>query len=105
MLLQAAVAVVLHKTGAGADIPLGTPVAGRSESALDQLVGFFINIVVLRNDLSGDPTLREVLARARDTALGAYANQDLPFDRVVDAMTADAVVGAQSAVLGCRACA
>ena len=86
MLLQAAVAVVLHKTGAGADIPLGTPVAGRSESALDQLVGFFINIVVLRNDLSGDPTLREVLARARDTALGAYANQDLPFDRVVDAL-------------------
>lgn len=86
MVLQAAVAVVLQKAGAGDDIPLGTPVAGRSESVLDQLVGFFINIVVLRNDLSGDPTLREVLSRARDTALEAYANQDLPFDRVVDAI-------------------
>lgn len=86
MLLQAAVAVVLHKAGAGRDIPIGAPIAGRSESALDQLVGFFINIVVMRNDLAGNPTLREVLSRARDTALGAYAHQDLPFDRVVDAL-------------------
>lgn len=84
MLLQAAVAVVLHKAGGGADIPLGTPMAGRPEADLDPLIGFFVNILVLRNDLSGNPTLREVLSRARDTALGAYAHQDLPFDRVVD---------------------
>ena len=87
MLLQAAVAVVLHKAGGGRDIPIGTPVAGRSEPELDQLVGFFINILVLRNDLSGNPTLREVLGRARDMALGAYAHQDLPFDQVVDAVS------------------
>ncbi|MCV7039735.1 non-ribosomal peptide synthetase [Mycolicibacterium moriokaense] len=86
MLLQSAVAVALHKAGEGTDIPLGTPVAGRTEAALDQLVGFFINIVVLRNDLSGNPSLRDVLKAARDTALEAYANQDLPFDHVVDAV-------------------
>ncbi|MGA9491149.1 MAG: amino acid adenylation domain-containing protein, partial [Mycobacterium sp.] len=87
MALQAAVAVVLHKAGSGADIPLGTPVAGRTEAELDQLIGFFVNILVLRNDLSGNPTLREVLTRARETALAAYAHQDLPFDRVVDSVS------------------
>ena len=87
MLLQAAVAVALHKAGEGVDIPLGTPVAGRTEPELDQLIGFFINIVVLRNDLAGNPTLREVLRRAREMALAAYKHQDLPFDRVVDAVS------------------
>ncbi|OYN81208.1 non-ribosomal peptide synthetase [Mycolicibacterium sphagni] len=86
MLLQTAVAVVLSKAGGGQDIPLGTPVAGRTDTELDSLVGFFVNILVLRNDLSGNPTLRETLVRARDMALAAYANQDLPFDRVVDAV-------------------
>jgi mycobactin peptide synthetase MbtE len=87
MALQAAVAVVLHKAGSGVDIPLGTPVAGRSEAELDQLIGFFVNILVLRNDLRGNPTLRDVLTRSRKTALAAYANQDLPFDRVVDSVS------------------
>ncbi|MBO0864853.1 MAG: amino acid adenylation domain-containing protein, partial [Mycobacterium sp.] len=87
MLLQSAVAVVLHKAGGGVDIPLGTPIAARDEPNLDRLIGFFINILVLRNDLHGNPTLREVLSRARDTALGAYAHQDLPFERVVDAVS------------------
>ena len=87
MLLQTAVAVVLHKAGGGVDIPLGTPVAGRSEAELDQLIGFFVNILVLRNDLGGNPTLRELLTRARETALAAYAHQDLPFDRVVDSVS------------------
>jgi mycobactin peptide synthetase MbtE len=86
MLLQAAVAVVLHKAGGSPDIPIGTPVAGRDEPELDQLIGFFINIVVLRNDLRGNPTLREVLQRTREMALAAYAHQDLPFDQVVDAI-------------------
>ncbi|MEZ0338646.1 amino acid adenylation domain-containing protein [Mycobacterium sp. pV006] len=87
MLLQAAVAVTLYKAGEGADIPLGTPVAGRTESELDQLIGFFINILVLRNDLRANPTLREVGRRSREMALAAYAHQDLPFDQVVDAVS------------------
>ncbi|MDV3128305.1 amino acid adenylation domain-containing protein [Mycobacterium sp. 21AC1] len=87
MLLQAAVAIALHKAGEGTDIPLGTPVAGRTAPELDALIGFFINIVVLRNDLSGNPTLREVLRRSREMALAAYKHQDLPFDRVVDAVS------------------
>ncbi len=87
MLLQTAVAVVLHKAGGGADIPLGTPVAGRTEAELDQLIGFFVNILVLRNDLDGNPTLRELLTRTRETALAAYAHQELPFDRVVDGVS------------------
>jgi mycobactin peptide synthetase MbtE len=87
MALQAVVAVVLHKAGSGVDIPLGTPVAGRTEAELDQLIGFFVNILVLRNDLRGNPTLRDVLTRARETALAAYAHQDLPFDRVVDSVS------------------
>ncbi len=86
MLLQAAVAVALHKAGEGTDIALGTPVAGRTEPELDGLIGFFINILVLRNNLDGNPTVREVLRRAREMALGAYAHQDLPFDRVVEAV-------------------
>lgn len=86
MLLQAAVAVALHKAGEGTDIPLGTPVAGRTEPELDGLIGFFINILALRNNLDGNPTVREVLRRAREMALGAYAHQDLPFDRVVEAV-------------------
>ncbi|MFI6870243.1 amino acid adenylation domain-containing protein [Nocardia sp. NPDC050406] len=86
MLYQAAVVTLMHKLGAGVDIPLGTPVAGRVDPAAADLVGLLANMVVLRNDLSGDPTLRTVLDRARDVALGAYGNQDLPIERVVDAV-------------------
>ncbi|ROO87214.1 non-ribosomal peptide synthase protein (TIGR01720 family)/amino acid adenylation domain-containing protein [Actinocorallia herbida] len=93
MLVHAAVAVLLHKLGAGTDIPLGALVSGRSEPALEPLVGFFVNTVVLRIDLSGDPTPREVLRRVRAAALDAYAHADVPFDAVVEAVNPPRAAG------------
>ncbi len=86
MLYQAALAVVLHKLGGGTDIALGSPVAARVEPATAQLVGLFANVVVLRTDLSGDPTLRSILVGSRDTVLDALAHQELPIERLVEAL-------------------
>ncbi|MEU0032349.1 amino acid adenylation domain-containing protein, partial [Streptomyces sp. NPDC006335] len=89
MVLLAACQVLLGRYCDTDDVVVGTPVANRNRAETEDLIGFFVNTLVLRTDLSGDPSFAELLGRVRETALGAYAHQDLPFEQLVDALVTD----------------
>ncbi|GGX75613.1 condensation domain-containing protein [Streptomyces hiroshimensis] len=117
--LRAAVAVLLSELGGGGDIPIGGLVSGRTGPGFEDAIGFFVNTQVLRCTWDGDPTFETVLARVREAELGAYANQDMPFDRIVEILNpvriasrnplfqvmvvADEGIGAGDVLFGCAA--
>lgn len=78
--------ILLSRYSGQPDIAVGSPIANRTQSAVESIIGSFVNTLVLRTDLSGNPTFLEVMARVRSTALEAYANQDFPFDKLVENM-------------------
>lgn len=86
MTLLAAFKVLLHRYTGQTDLVVGTDIANRSPAAVEPLIGFFVNTLVLRADLNGDPTFRSFLGQVRETALDAYAHQDIPFEKVVEAL-------------------
>ena len=89
MTLLAAWQLLLHRYTGQADISVGSPIAGRTRVETEPLIGFFVNTVVLRTDVSGNPTFRELLQRVRQVAMGAYAHQDIPFEKLVAELQPD----------------
>src|SRR6266571_7922412 len=84
MTLLAAFQTLLYRYTGQEDLVVGTPIANRTRKEVAELIGFFVNTLVLRTDLSGNPTFRTLLGRVREVALGAYAHQDLPFEKLVE---------------------
>ena len=82
--LLAAFQVLLSRHAGQEDVVIGTPMAGRTRGELENLIGLFVNTVVVRTDLSGSPTFRELLRRTKETVLGAYENQDVPFETLIE---------------------
>ena len=89
MVMLAAYQVLLARYSGQDDIAVGSPIANRNRSEVEVLIGFFVNSLVMRTDLSGNPSFRELLRRVRETTLGAYAHQDLPFEKLVDELQPD----------------
>lgn len=89
MTLLAAFKVLLHRYTGQNDLVVGMPIAGRTQLELENLIGFFVNTLVLRTEAGGNPTFRTFLARVRQTALGAYDHQDLPFEKLVEALASE----------------
>lgn len=83
MVLLAAYVTLLHRQTGQTDIIVGSPIAGRAQAETEELIGYFANTLVLRERLDGNPTFAELLARVRDTAVDAYDNQDVPFEKLV----------------------
>ncbi len=88
MLLLAAFQVLLFRYSRQEDLVVGSPVANRNRAEIEHLIGFFVNMLPLRARLSGEMSFRELLAQVRETALGAFAHQDLPFEKLVDELKA-----------------
>jgi amino acid adenylation domain-containing protein len=84
MTLLAAFQTLLYRYTHQEDIAVGSPIANRNRSEIEGLIGFFVNSLVLRTDLSGNPTFQELLSKVREVTLGAYAHQDLPFEKLVE---------------------
>ncbi len=89
MLLLAAFCVLLYRYSGQSDFAVGTPIAGRNRTEIEELIGFFVNTLIMRADLSGEPSFIDVLSRVRDTALGAYEHGELPFEKLVEELTPD----------------
>ncbi|HEY6121541.1 MAG TPA: amino acid adenylation domain-containing protein [Pyrinomonadaceae bacterium] len=93
MTLLAAFQTLLSRYTGQEDIPVGSPIAGRNRAEIEGLVGFFVNTLTLRTDLSGNPTFKELLQRVKDITVGAYTHQDLPFEKLVEEMDPERDLG------------
>ncbi|HEX2190564.1 MAG TPA: amino acid adenylation domain-containing protein, partial [Longimicrobiaceae bacterium] len=93
MVLLAGFAAALRRYSGQDDVVVGTPVAGRTRAETEGMIGFFLNMLALRVDLSGDPPFRELLARVREVTLGAYAHQEVPFERLLEELEVERSLG------------